>query len=505
MSNVRASKTYNCEAENSFGSGSMSFSVNKLTKTQIQIDPIIRTTKGETAILSPVVNHDNYIKDYNITWFKKGKNGSRKKVLISQSYLKGIEYKIPKTSFVHRGDYIVKVQTQFDVDEKTVNLVIEDFPEPPMSIQVENIQKSVKVSFEPGFNNYADIEEYDIEFAVISLTNANEQGKWQKMKTVEHKAEQLSKQVVIVTQNLVPYTKYSVRVRARNKIGLSLESREDDQSNSVITTLPARPDRNPDIVQIVGHKPAEILVKWTAIPEMYYNGPDFQYVLEYCLNEDPNQLCGQCPKENWRKEILAAPTTEYVIKSSTIPYKRFSIKLGSKNNINYAPPPKCKIAFSGEAQPKSAPMNLAESAVASPVGKNFISLSWDALPKEQLNGKLKEYVVKYKVGEGIGSDRATWDQLLGGEKQLSVKNEGIILQKLKPARTYYIRVAVVNGAGEGPFSTPLLVTTKEDIPGPPIDLKVTEIWPDRLNIAWRQPKEPNGIITGNIQWHTVTL
>jgi len=125
------------------------------------------------------------------------------------------------------------------------------------------------------------------------------------MKTTEHKGDQLIKQVVIVTKNLIPFTKYSVRVRARNKIGLSAESRDDDQSNSIITTLSARPDKNPDISELTGHKPAKILVKWNPIPEKSYNGPDFQYVIEYCQNEDPTSSCDQCPTENWRKETLA--------------------------------------------------------------------------------------------------------------------------------------------------------------------------------------------------------
>lgn len=72
----------------------------------------------------------------------------------------------------------------------------------------------------------------------------------------------------------------------------------------------------------------------------------------------------------------------------------------------------------------------------------------------------------------------------------------ISLKNLKPARTYYIRVAAVNGAGVGTYSKAIPITTKEDIPGPPLNLKMLEAWPDRLNIAWIQPKEPNGIITG---------
>ena len=68
-----------------------------------------------------------------------------------------------------------------------------------MNIQVENVEQSVQVSFEPGFNNYAPIEEYDVEFAVINSQNEKEQEPYKKIKTVEHTGEQLSKQVTRAT------------------------------------------------------------------------------------------------------------------------------------------------------------------------------------------------------------------------------------------------------------------------------------------------------------------
>ena len=41
----------------------MTFSVNKLTKTKIEIEPVVRVTKGRTAVLLPSINHDVYIKE----------------------------------------------------------------------------------------------------------------------------------------------------------------------------------------------------------------------------------------------------------------------------------------------------------------------------------------------------------------------------------------------------------------------------------------------------------
>jgi hypothetical protein len=75
------------------------------------------------------------MKDYNVTWFKLGRNGNKKRVKKSQSYLKGIEYIIEKAAFAQAGDYVINVETEFDSDEKTVNLIVQDIPFPPMGIQ----------------------------------------------------------------------------------------------------------------------------------------------------------------------------------------------------------------------------------------------------------------------------------------------------------------------------------------------------------------------------------
>ena len=114
--------------------------------------------------------------------------------------------------------------------------------------------------------------------------------------------DQLTRQEAVIFQNLIPFTNYAIRVRARNRVGLSLESRSSDQSHSTVTTRPASPIQNPEIIEAVGHRPSEILVKWNEVSEMYYNGSNFQYVLEYCQNDYPTQKCEQCSHNNWHKE-----------------------------------------------------------------------------------------------------------------------------------------------------------------------------------------------------------
>ena len=134
----------------------------------------------------------------------------------------------------------------------------------------------------------------------------------------------IQKTIKVNSSEIIPYTIYAIRVRARNKIGVSIESGKDDlepwnEWSAVLTTLPARPQQNPEVLKFDGSRPGELLVTWKAVPAKFYNGPDFQYVVEYCLNHDLTLSCKECP--NWVQVELPSTSTEYVIKDSKEPYQ----------------------------------------------------------------------------------------------------------------------------------------------------------------------------------------
>ena len=57
-------------------------------------------------------------------------------------------------------------------------------------------------------------------------------------------------------------------------------------------------------------------------------------------------------------------------------------------------------------------------------------------------------------------------------------------------------MAAINGAGAGEKSAILTVSTKADYPGKPENLEITITRPDSFNIAWEDPINKNGEITG---------
>ncbi|KAL7830593.1 hypothetical protein SRHO_G00317200 [Serrasalmus rhombeus] len=67
---------------------------------------------------------------------------------------------------------------------------------------------------------------------------------------------------------------------------------------------------------------------------------------------------------------------------------------------------------------------------------------------------------------------------------------------LKKFTWYLTSVLCFTTPGNGPRSTPKLVQTHEDIPGPVGHLSFTEILDTSLRVSWEEPVEKNGIITG---------
>ncbi|XP_038049631.1 phosphatidylinositol phosphatase PTPRQ-like [Patiria miniata] len=66
---------------------------------------------------------------------------------------------------------------------------------------------------------------------------------------------------------------------------------------------------------------------------------------------------------------------------------------------------------------------------------------------------------------------------------------------------YSFRVAIRSRAGDGPFSEPLEVRTKENTPTKPAAFQVSETTETSVTCSWEEPLQPNGVITN----YTITL
>lgn len=69
---------------------------------------------------------------------------------------------------------------------------------------------------------------------------------------------------------------------------------------------------------------------------------------------------------------------------------------------------------------------------------------------------------------------------------------------------YRIQILAFNPAGDGPRSKAITVKTLQGLPGPPTNLRFTEITMNSLQMMWDPPKRRNGDIIGYIVTYETT-
>ena len=100
------------------------------------------------------------------------------------------------------------------------------------------------------------------------------------------------------------------------------------------------------------------------------------------------------------------------------------------------------------AEPTGAPNNVEILWIK----KTSAELSWKAIPCPHQNGRILRYLVRhdYELPDGtfaVQQSKTFWNAL------------DIILTNLRPNRNYSVRVAGVNEAGVGAFSSPIQLIT----------------------------------------------
>ena len=143
------------------------------------------------------------------------------------------------------------------------------------------------------------------------------------------------------------------------------------------------------------------------------------------------------------------------------------------------------IGYSGEAEPTQAPASFTLRNV---VGPRSAVLSWEPIDPRTINGEFKGYKIQ------------TWTAKTGQEKfrEIIMKKDSTqsLVQAFKPFATNYARVLAFNGAYDGPPSNIVEIKTPEGKPGPVDMLECYPMGSSALLLAWKPPKEINGLLSG---------
>ncbi|EEC04933.1 sdk-P1, putative [Ixodes scapularis] len=150
-----------------------------------------------------------------------------------------------------------------------------------------------------------------------------------------------------------------------------------------------------------------------------------------------------------------------------------------------------------EGVPQAAPSGLRADALNS----TAVQVRWRPPDPQLVNGLNQGYRVEaWPRGSavGVGSPEASLVVApLGGAP---LQEHAAVVAGLRKYHSYNLTVLCFTSPGNGPRSAPVLVTTKQDVPGPVGSLKFDDILDVSVKVLWTPPEDTNGILLGREGW-----
>jgi len=368
---------------------------------------------------------------------------------------------ITKTTELDTGDYTCVAKTILDSATDKATLIVQDVPNRPRMIGIQCNNRDATIEWTPSGDNRSPILTYTIQ-SNTSFTPDSWDVAFDSVPATD-----TSFKIA-----MSPWSNYTFRVIARNKIGPSLPS----DHSSMCTTPPNVPHKNPDNVQGRGTQPTNLVISWNPMPEIEHNGRGFYYLVY------------------WRRDILGEDwniekkITDWKISSVLIPnqptFKRYRIKVVAFNEIGEANVAALEVAgYSGEDVPLEAPSNFSYTQI---IDERSAVLSWNPVNQDSVRGHFKGYKIE------------TWTDKEGElhAREMVSNASKAFVNKFVPHSVNFVRVRVINSAHQGPASEVLSFTTPEGKPGPVDQFEAVPLGSSAFYLIWKKPEEPNGDLTG---------
>ncbi|XP_070769534.1 protein sidekick-1 isoform X1 [Enoplosus armatus] len=410
------------------------------------------------------------ITGYVLWWEVSGVESSREERSLSNSTL---QYQL--TGLTSTTMYTLQVAAltaagRGVVTSSTISTgVPPELPGAPSNVVISNISpRTATLRFRPGPDGKTAISRWIVEGQVVK-----ENGKEEAWRVVYQKDNQPDADTLEIP-DLTPFTQYRFRMRQVNIVGSSPMS----PPSRLIQTLQAAPDTHPSNLTLMSATQTSLCFNWEPLPDSEYNSsPE---TVGYRLRV-------------WRTDGQGEDRTEDVegaggISETTVeglkPWTQYQVQIQAYNSIGPGPWSNTVAAHTAESVPSGSPVNVTAEAVSS----TRILLRWSALPLVQKNGVILGYKVLYNVKDLEGPSGV---QVAEGEGSVS-----LLLGVLQKYTVYVLQVLAYTRMGDGPPSNPILLRTKEDVPGPPVRMVFPEVRLSSVRVVWQPPTNPNGIILG---------
>ncbi|XP_063923423.1 protein sidekick isoform X2 [Zophobas morio] len=360
-----------------------------------------------------------------------------------------------------------------------------DTPQSPSMPQISRSQvqsKQITFSWTPGRDGFAPLRYYTVQ-------KMENNGPWQSL------PERVDPQLTSYTvSNLKPFTSYRFRIRATNDIGPSPFSPESNE----VRTYPAAPSKGVTNLKVVPITTTSVEVYWDPVEEQYWSG-DVKtggYRVTYQLSdysEYPTALQA-IPKE----EIFGVKAKKMVL-SELLQDKNYEIVVVPFNSQGEGPATPPVTVYVGEAVPTGKPRELEGKAVSS----TEVRLEWKPPQHHEQNGELLGYKIFYLVTDSPQDFDAghKFEEEIEVIAATMTSHSLVFLDKYTE---YRIQILAFNPAGDGPRSQPITVKTLPGLPGPPVNLRFSDITMNSLLVSWDPPKKRNGDIVGYLVTYETT-
>ncbi|XP_017558685.1 protein sidekick-1 isoform X3 [Pygocentrus nattereri] len=455
--------TYTCYAANTEGAINASASLTVWSRTYISHPPTDRRViKGTTAILECSATHDPRVA-VRFVWKKDGEVVGQSKG--GRITLQDGSLHITQTWSGDIGDYTCEVLSLAGNDSKSARLEVIELPHFPRNLQASlnaTDSRSVDLSWMRPFDGNSPLLHY-----VVELSENN--SPWRVyLPNVDPTL------TAVVVTGLTPARTYQFRVCAVNQVGKGQYSTETNRL-MLREEPPSAPPKN---IVASGRTNQSIMVQWQPPPEPQLNGVLRGYVLRYRLAGLPG---------DYQQQNITSPEINYCLITELIIWTQYEIQVAAYTGAGLGVFSQPVIEYTLQGVPTAPPQGV--EAVA--VNSTTVKFTWNPPPQQFINGINQGYkLMAWPEHSPEDTTVVTITPDYHGTRHLG------FVSGLKKFTWYLTSVLCFTTPGNGPRSTPKLVQTHEDIPGPVGHLSFTEILDTSLRVSWEEPVEKNGIITG---------
>ncbi|XP_074553803.1 protein sidekick-1-like isoform X2 [Halichoeres trimaculatus] len=344
-----------------------------------------------------------------------------------------------------------------------------ELPGAPSNLVISNISpRTATIRFRPGSDGKTPISRWIVEGQVVK--EDRKPGMW---RVVYQKDNQPDADILEIP-NLTPFTQYRFRMQQVNIVGSSPMS----TPSRLIQTLQDAPDTHPSNLTLLSSEQTSLHFIWKPLSVSEYNSnPE---TVRYRLRVTRTDGQGGDRTEDMEGE---AETSEATI-GGLNPWTQYQVQIQAYNSLGPGPWSNTVAAQTAESVPSGSPVNVSAEAMSS----TRILFTWSILPQAQKNGVILGYKVLYSEKDSEGPPSVLVRE---GEWSMS-----LLLGSLQKYTMYSLQVLAYTRMGDGPPSNPILLRTKEDVPGPAVRMMFPEVRLSSIRVVWQPPTNPNGIILG---------